>query len=123
MLAVLLEHPRGGPRRDGGERPDSVRDILGGHRDADGGWQPLAGKSRLRLDSAEALREAALAGLGIALLPDFLVSADIGSGYLRQVLPALDLGTVPVVTLYPERRMLEPRVRRFIDLMAGRLPG
>ncbi len=93
------------------------------YRDAEGVWQPLAGKSRLRLDSAEALREAALAGRGVALLPDFLVSADIASGHLRQVLPALDLGTVPVVTLYPERRMLEPRVRRFIDLMAERLPG
>jgi len=68
------------------------------------------------------LRDAAAAGLGIALLPDFLVADDLAAGRLRQVLPGLDAGDVNIFALYPTRRLLEPRVRRFIDLMAEELP-
>ncbi|ADU38792.1 LysR family transcriptional regulator [Variovorax paradoxus] len=87
-----------------------------------GDWIKAQGRSRLRLDSGEALRDAAAAGLGIALLPDFLVADDLAAGRLRQVLPGFDAGDVKIFALYPTRRLLEPRVRRFIDLMAEELP-
>lgn len=67
------------------------------------------------------MRDAAAAGLGIALLPDFLVAEDLAAGRLRQVLPGRDAGDVNIFALYPTRRLLEPRVRRFIDLMAEEL--
>lgn len=89
--------------------------------DGNGDWVKAQGASRLRVDSGEALRDAALAGLGIAFLPDFLVAGDLAAGRLRQVLPELQAGEVKVVTIYPTRRLLEPRVRRFIDLMAEEL--
>jgi DNA-binding transcriptional LysR family regulator len=79
------------------------------------------GRSRLRLDSGEAIRNAAVAGLGIAFLPDFLVAEDLAAGRLQQVLADLDAGDVKIVTIYPTRRLLEPRVRRFIDLMIQEL--
>lgn len=75
------------------------------------------GRSRLRLDSGEALRDAAASGLGIAFLPDFLVAPDLAAGRLQQVLPGLAFGDVEIVAIYPTKRLLEPRVRRFIDLM------
>lgn len=87
----------------------------------DGGWIKASGRSRLRLDSGEALRDATVAGLGIALLPDFLVKDDLAGGRLRQVLPELQSGEVNIVALYPDKRLLEPRVRRFIDLMTEEL--
>ncbi|WP_438017147.1 LysR family transcriptional regulator [Sorangium sp. So ce315] len=87
----------------------------------DGSWVKAQGRSRLRLDSGEALRDAAVAGLGIAFLPDFLVAADLAAGRLQQVLPDLDPGDVKIVAIYPTRRLLEPRVRRFIDLMVEEL--
>ncbi|WP_437634576.1 LysR family transcriptional regulator [Sorangium sp. So ce854] len=87
----------------------------------DGSWVKAQGRSRLRLDSGEALRDAAVAGLGIAFLPDFLVAADLAAGRLQQVLPDLDAGDVKIVAIYPTRRLLEPRVRRFIDLMVEEL--
>lgn len=90
-------------------------------RGADGIWFRAQGRSRLRLDNGEAIRDAALAGLGIAFLPDFMVAGDIESGRLVQVLPGLAADGVPVVTLYPSKRLLEPRVRRFIDLMVEEL--
>ncbi len=87
----------------------------------DGGWIRAQGRSRLRLDSGEALRDAAVAGLGIALLPDFLAAPDLAAGRLRQVLPDHQTADVNIVALYPDKRLLEPRVRRFIDLMTDEL--
>jgi len=69
------------------------------------------------------LRAAALAGVGVALLPESVVRADIASGVLEQVLPAwtLPLGVFHVV--FPTRRGLLPSVRAFIDFLAERMPG
>jgi DNA-binding transcriptional LysR family regulator len=89
----------------------------------DGAWSKAPGRSRLRLDSGEAIRDAAASGLGIAQLPDFLVAQDLAAGRLQQVLPALAMGEVKIVSIYPTRRLLEPRVRHFIDLLALELGG
>ncbi|MBY5346556.1 LysR family transcriptional regulator [Rhizobium leguminosarum] len=88
-----------------------------------GPWVKAQGRSRLRLDSVQAIRDAALAGLGIALLPDFLVADDLLAGRLQQVLPGLETDDAKIVALYPDKRLLEPRVRRFIDLMVEELGG
>lgn len=86
-------------------------------QEADGTRARAQGQVRLRLDSAEALRATALDGLGIALLPQLLVEDDIAAGRLEMVLPHLDHGQVPILALYPHKRLLEPRVRRFIDML------
>jgi DNA-binding transcriptional LysR family regulator len=69
-----------------------------------------------------AIRAAVLAGLGIALLPESVVKADLESGSLEQVLPAwtLPLGVFHLV--FPTRRGLLPSVRAFIDFLAERMP-
>lgn len=90
-------------------------------RDRDGTWAKAQGRSRLRLDSGAALRSAAVAGLGIAYLPDFLVADDLAAGRLQQVLPRVSADDATIVAIYPSRRLLEPRVRRFIDLMVDAL--
>lgn len=90
-------------------------------RGEDGTWVKAQGRGRLRLDSAEAIRDAAVAGLGIALLPDFLVAEDLASGRLRQVLSRFETDEVKIVAIYPSKRLLEPSVRRFIDLMVDEL--
>jgi DNA-binding transcriptional LysR family regulator len=90
-------------------------------RAPDGTWTKAQVRSRLRLDTGEALRDCALAGLGIALLPDFLIKDDLRGGRLRRILPAFEADPVKIVTLYPGKRLLEPRVRRFIDLMVDEL--
>jgi DNA-binding transcriptional LysR family regulator len=90
-------------------------------QDASGFWSNASGRVPLRLDSAEALREAALAGMGIALLPGILVKDDLDAGSLMQVLPDIETGKVPIVALYPHKRFLEPRVRQFIDMLAAEM--
>lgn len=87
-------------------------------QEEDGTRVRAQGHVRLRLDSAEALRETALKGLGIALLPRLLVGTDIADGRLEHVLPSASVGAVPIIALYPHKRLLEPRVRRFIDMLS-----
>jgi DNA-binding transcriptional LysR family regulator len=69
------------------------------------------------------LRAGALAGLGIALLPESVVRADIESGHLEQVLPAWTLPLGIFHAVFPTRRGLLPSVRAFIDFLAERMPG
>jgi DNA-binding transcriptional LysR family regulator len=90
-------------------------------RDDQGIWVKAMGRSRLRLDNGEAIRDAALSGLGIAYLPDFLVNEELATGRLKQVLTGVEGEEVRIVTLYPNKRLLEPRVRRFIELMVEEL--
>lgn len=92
-------------------------------QDATEFWSNAPGQVTLRLDNAEALREAALAGMGIALLPSILVKNDLAAGALVRILPEVATGEVPIVALYPHKRFLEPRVRRFIDMLAANIPG
>lgn len=81
----------------------------------------VSGRVPLRTDSAEGLRAAALAGMGIALLPMALVKDDLHAGHLVRVLPDVDGGEVPIIALYPHKKFLEPRVRRFIDALVSEL--
>ena len=77
-------------------------------------------RARMILDSAEAQRTFALAGFGIAHLPDFLVASDIEQGRLV----ALKTETTEIIevhALYPDRRLLPARVRLFIDMVVDEL--
>jgi DNA-binding transcriptional LysR family regulator len=68
------------------------------------------------------LRAATLNGLGIALLPQSVVSSDLESGKLERVLPkwTLPLGVLHVV--FPSRRGLLPSVRALLDFLGERMP-
>jgi len=66
-------------------------------------------------EGATSLREAARAGLGVSVLPDFLAREDILSGRLVRVLPQWRAKDIPVHVVYPSHRMLPVRVRAFIE--------
>lgn len=89
----------------------------------DGTSSRAQGRARLRMDSAEGLRDAAMAGLGIALLPRLVVGSELDDGRLERVLPHVKAGRVPVMALYPHQRLLEPRARYFIDQLVDDLAG
>ena len=61
------------------------------------------------------IREATRTGLGVAVLPDWLVREDIVSGRLVRVLPEWHATPLPANVVYPGQRMLPARVRAFID--------
>lgn len=68
------------------------------------------------------LRAAALAGLGIARLPETVVREDLRSGTLRRVLPQWNSPQGILHVVFPSRRGLLPAVRAFIDFLAEQLP-
>jgi len=83
------------------------------------GW-PAA--PRVAASSGETVRHLALAGAGIACLSDFLTRADISSGRLVPVLPALTLDwRQPVWAVFYKQGALAPRVAALVDFLAARL--
>src|SRR5262249_3060501 len=89
-----------------------------------GGGRGRAGHSprMARLDFI-ALRAAVLAGLGIALLPESAVRADLASGALTRVLPNWNAPQGILHAVFPSRRGMRPAVRAFIDFLAANLPA
>ncbi len=90
-------------------------------KEVDGTLVRASRRSRLRLDPGESLREAALADLGVAPLPKRIVQGDFADGRLRRVLPERNTGSVEIMALYPHKRLLEAKVRNFVDLDAADL--
>ncbi|MEL7551073.1 LysR substrate-binding domain-containing protein [Pseudomonas protegens] len=72
-------------------------------------------------NSATAIRAMALAGLGLAVLPEWMVLDDLGNGRLVRVLPEYRLATQPVHVLFPNSAHLPRKSRVFIDFLAERL--
>jgi DNA-binding transcriptional LysR family regulator len=78
-------------------------------------------ESVIRTNSSEVIREAVLAGVGIALRSTWDVGPDIDSGKLHIILPEWHASTrVAVHAVYPSRRHLAHKVRVFIDFLAER---
>lgn len=73
---------------------------------------------RLMTDSFEALREAALAGVGVAYLPQFVVQESVNAGTLERVLPEFSLPPGLLHAVFPSRRGMVPAVRALLDALA-----
>ncbi len=76
---------------------------------------------RLSGNTAQALRKAALAGLGIALLPSTMTRRELRAGLLVPVLPQFHRKGHGVHLVYASRRHLPSAVSAFIDLVADKL--
>ena len=75
----------------------------------------------LQTTNGEALRVAALRGLGIIQQPLVLLEDDLRAGRLVRVLPAFDLPTRPIHLVYLPDRRPTPKLRTFIDFVLERL--
>jgi DNA-binding transcriptional LysR family regulator len=78
--------------------------------------RPIA---RMRANNGDALRTAAVAGLGLTLLPSFIVDDDLRRGTLIPVLHDYVLSPLAIHVLHAGRRLVSPKVRVFIDFMVG----
>ena len=79
---------------------------------------PVSGT--LRINDDEALSQAVLGGLGLALLPTFIIGKDLQAGRLVEVLP----GYVPterfIYAVHLPNRHLPVKIRAFIDFLLDR---
>ena len=78
----------------------------------------LAVKGRVKYNSGNALRAAALSGLGIAQLPGFYVNNDLRNGNLIEVLPAYKDKQEAIWAVFPSNRNVAPKIRLLIDYFA-----
>lgn len=87
-------------------------------------WALLRGKSeviapiepRLIANEMTLLRDLALAGRGIALLPTFLCHADERAGRLARVLPEWRASSDPIQLVYPRQAFVTPKLRAFVEV-------
>jgi len=89
----------------------------------DGRVITLHPRARFTADNGAALVPAALAGLGIALLPDFLIAGHLASGALVAVLPDYPMPEAGVYVVRPPGGSASCKVRVLIDIMVEKFAG
>ena len=80
-------------------------------------------RARFTADNGAALVPAALAGLGIALLPDFLIAGHLASGTLVAVLPDYPMPEAGVYVVRPPGGSASCKVRVLIDILVEKFAG
>jgi len=81
------------------------------------GEQTVRVTPRLRTNSGDTCRAAALLGQGIVLQPTFIVGADLAAGRLVEIMPDWRAGELGVYAVYPSRKFVAPKVRVLIDFL------
>jgi len=76
---------------------------------------------RFSANSARSLLKSCVSGLGIALLPDMLVMADLGAGRLTHVLPNYRGGGAKVSVILPSREQIPAAVSTFVEFATAKL--
>jgi DNA-binding transcriptional LysR family regulator len=117
---------------DANGRPERPEDLLAHHRvgyayeverswrfETPRGTRRIAVPVRHRTNNGSLIRELLLAGEGLSLLPTFLIAEDLRSGRLEAVLAGSLCADTQIHAVYPHRRHLSTKVRRFVDHLAA----
>ncbi len=80
-------------------------------------------RPHLKASTGEFLKDAAVEGLGIILLPSFIAYKEIERGALVQILKEYKLPQMDAYAIYPQTRHLSQRVRAFVDFLVKRFEG
>lgn len=75
------------------------------------------------VNDARSYVTAALAGLGVAQLPRFMIPDELASGRLVQLLHDWNVEPIPLYIVYPSNRHLSNKVRVFVDWLVKLLAG
>ena len=80
-------------------------------------------RSRIVANNFEAMRDMAIAGLGLVMLPEFLAAGPLREGSLIAALPLAAPRPDTISAVYPYTRHVSSKVRKFIDhLVAAFVP-
>jgi len=86
-------------------------------RDEAGAHVAVSPRSRMVANEGRVLAAAAIAGLGIAVLPERLCAAERDDGRLLRVLPGWNAGQVTTSLVMPHRRGQLPGVRATVEFL------
>ncbi len=115
-------------------RPRTVADLAGhnclmyvffgsGHSwqlDGPNGPETVKVGGRFQADNGDALRQALLSGLGLALMPTYLVGEDLAAGRLCDVLPGHRENSYAVLAVHPEEGRDLPKVQALVEYLRSR---
>ena len=77
----------------------------------------------LKASTGEFLKDAAVEGMGIIMVPSFIAYKEIERGALLPLLKDYKIPHVDAYAIYPQTRHLSQRVRAFVDFLVKRFEG
>jgi LysR family transcriptional regulator, regulator for bpeEF and oprC len=83
----------------------------------------IEGRHNVTLNEGTSYVVAAVAGLGVAQSPKFMVDPYLATGQLRQILSDWTVEPLPLHVVYPPNRHLSNKLRVFVDWIAGLFAG
>ena len=96
-------------------------------RDSSGVTREIPVRGRTLISNAIALQQCAIAGMRLALLPNWLIDEDLHSGVLVNVFPNYDVTATDFSTaawlVYPSRAYFPLKVRVFIEFLKQSISG
>lgn len=85
--------------------------------------QQVVVRGRTHLNNGESMRDAAIAGLGVAILPLFIAEPALQAGQLQVILPETPPTEDAIYAVYPPTRYVSRAVRTLIDTLVGHFDG
>ena len=89
-------------------------------RDRSGAERSVRVSGTLHSNNGDLLAEAAARGAGVVFEPAFIVGPDVRAGRLVPLLQEYEPPPVPIYAVYPSRKHLSAKVRRFVEFLAAR---
>jgi LysR family transcriptional regulator, regulator for bpeEF and oprC len=83
----------------------------------------IEGRHSVTLNEGTSYVTAAVAGLGVAQSPKFMVDPYLATGQLKQILPDWTVDPLALHVVYPPNRHLSNKLRVFVDWVAGLFAG
>ncbi|MDC9581797.1 LysR family transcriptional regulator [Xenorhabdus sp. PR6a] len=81
----------------------------------------IRGKAKYISNSPSAIRALVISGLGVAVLPDWIIDADLKSGKLVPLFPEYQLPQQDITAIFPNNAQLQRKSRVFIDYLLENL--
>jgi DNA-binding transcriptional LysR family regulator len=77
---------------------------------------------RMQANMADPIRNAAVNGLGVIMLPRYIVGRDIELGRLEVIMEQYGIAPLEIYAVYPHRKYLSAKVRSFLEFIQDWLP-
>jgi DNA-binding transcriptional LysR family regulator len=79
--------------------------------------------THFQVNTADALTEAVVAGMGIGALPVYSAVEGLRNGSLVRVMPGYSLFHLNIYALYPSRQFLDAKIRTWVEFLRDCIPG
>lgn len=89
-------------------------------RDRSGAERNVRVSGTLHANNDDLLAEAAVRGVGVVFAPAFVVGDDVRAGRLVPLLQEYEPAPVSIYAVYPSRKHLSAKVRRFVEFLLAR---